>query len=142
MRDYLISQRKEQKALKKDKKSKGKAKHKDETPEERRARKAKKKEKKAKKTKSAGMKGVEDLLNSLGRPPPQHRSRSESRGDSSRHFSADHKRRSRSRSPGRRSRSPVRSYDNVRRHRPDPAYLDEDNRHSYGHRARGKSSRG
>ena len=65
MRDYLIEQRREAKALKKTKKSKGK--HKDETPEERRARKAKKKERKAKKVKSEGLKGVEDLLKSLGR---------------------------------------------------------------------------
>ena len=67
MRDYLIEQRREAKALKKSKKSKGKMKHKDETPEERRARKAKKKERKAKKVKSEGLKGVEDLLKSLGR---------------------------------------------------------------------------
>jgi RNA-binding motif protein, X-linked 2 len=67
MRDYLIAQRKEEKALKKTKKSKGKTKPKDETAEERRARKAKKKEKKAKKVKSEGLKGVEDLLKSLGR---------------------------------------------------------------------------
>jgi len=67
MRDYLIQQRREAKALKKTKKSKGKMKHKDETPEERRARKAKKKERKARKVKSEGLKGVEDLLKSLGR---------------------------------------------------------------------------
>jgi RNA-binding motif X-linked protein 2 len=67
MRDYLIEQRREAKALKKNKKSKGKMKHKDETPEERRARKAKKKERKARKVKSEGLKGVEDLLKSLGR---------------------------------------------------------------------------
>jgi len=67
MRDYLIEQRREAKALKKTKKSKGKMKHKDETSEERRARKAKKKERKARKVKSEGLKGVEDLLKSLGR---------------------------------------------------------------------------
>ncbi|KAJ3505574.1 hypothetical protein NLJ89_g7341 [Agrocybe chaxingu] len=67
MRDYLISKRKEEKAVKKAKKSKGKGKHKDETAEERRARKARKREKKERKMKSAGMKGVEELLNSLGR---------------------------------------------------------------------------
>src|ERR1700685_832120 len=68
MAEYLISQRKERKALKKSKKPKSKAKHKDETPEERRARKARKKEKKAKKIlgTSEGMRGVEDLLASLG----------------------------------------------------------------------------
>ena len=71
MRDYLIEQRRKAKALEKTKKSKGK--HKDETPEERRARKAKKKERKerkarkAGKVKSEGLKGVEDLLKSLGR---------------------------------------------------------------------------
>ena len=67
MRDYLIQQRKEEKALKKTKKSKGKTKHKDETPEERRARKAKKKERKSKKVKSENLKGVEDLLKTLGK---------------------------------------------------------------------------
>ena len=68
MRDYLIEQRREAKALKKAKKSKskGKTKHKDETPEERRARKAKKKERRSRKVKSEGLKGVEDLLKSLG----------------------------------------------------------------------------
>src|ERR1700734_653231 len=69
MAEYLISKRKEDKALKKLKKSKpSKGKHKDETPEERRARKARKKEKKTKKLlgKSEGMRGVEDLLASLG----------------------------------------------------------------------------
>ncbi|KAG6832345.1 hypothetical protein H0H87_001809 [Tephrocybe sp. NHM501043] len=54
MRDYLLAQRKEEKALKKLKKSKSKSKNKDETPEERRARKAKKKEKHARKLKSEG----------------------------------------------------------------------------------------
>ena len=67
MRDYLIEQRREAKALKKAKKSKGKTKHKDETPEERRARKAKKKERKGRKVKSENLKGVKDLLKSLGR---------------------------------------------------------------------------
>ena len=60
MREYLIAQRREEKA----KKLKPKRKHKDETPEERRARKARKKEKRLK---SAGVKGVEDLLKSLGK---------------------------------------------------------------------------
>lgn len=61
MRDYLVAKRKEEKGAKKGKTSKSKNKHKDETPEERRARKERKG-----KGKSAGMKGVEDLLNSLG----------------------------------------------------------------------------
>ncbi|KIK96420.1 hypothetical protein PAXRUDRAFT_10846 [Paxillus rubicundulus Ve08.2h10] len=66
MRDYLLAQRKEKKALKKSKKSK-KDRHKDETPEERRARKERKREKKLRKEKmkSDGVKGVEDLLKSL-----------------------------------------------------------------------------
>jgi len=55
MRDYLIEQRKEEKAQKKAKKSKGKTRHKGETPEERRARKVKKKERKSKKVKSEGL---------------------------------------------------------------------------------------
>lgn len=69
MREYLLAQRKEMKALKNSKKSK-KDKHKDETPEERRARKERKRERKLRKgqTKSDGMKGVESLLKSLGKP--------------------------------------------------------------------------
>jgi RNA-binding motif protein, X-linked 2 len=100
MAEYLIAQRKEEKAFKKSKKSKSKAKHKDETPEERRARKARKKEKKAKKLlgKSEGMRGVEDLLASLG---GRDRNVGPSRSE---------RIRSRSRTPVRRrsSRSPVR----------------------------------
>ena len=72
MAEFLLARWKEEKALKKSKKSKSKGKHKDETPDERKARTARKKEKKAKKDKakkdkSEGMKGVEDLLASLGR---------------------------------------------------------------------------
>ncbi|KAF8558717.1 hypothetical protein OG21DRAFT_1481050 [Imleria badia] len=68
MRDYLLAQRKEMKALKKSKKS-TKDRRKDETPEERRARKERKREKKLRKekTKSEGVKGVEDLLRNLAR---------------------------------------------------------------------------
>ncbi|KAH0840174.1 hypothetical protein J3R83DRAFT_1158 [Lanmaoa asiatica] len=68
MRDYLLAQRKEMKALKKPKKSK-KDRHKDETPEERRARKERRRERKLRKekTKSEGVKGVESLLRSLGK---------------------------------------------------------------------------
>ncbi|KZT29417.1 hypothetical protein NEOLEDRAFT_1153940 [Neolentinus lepideus HHB14362 ss-1] len=65
MYDYLVAQRKEEKALRKSKKSKSKGKHKDETPEERRARKERKKAKKVKKLaggKSEGMRAVEELL--------------------------------------------------------------------------------
>ncbi|KAF7352291.1 RNA-binding motif protein, X-linked 2 [Mycena venus] len=58
MRDYLIAQRKEAKALKKDKKSKSKGKHKDETPEERRARKARKAEKKSRKAAKKASEGA------------------------------------------------------------------------------------
>ncbi|PPQ67570.1 hypothetical protein CVT25_012064 [Psilocybe cyanescens] len=136
MRDYLIAQRKEKKALKKEKKSKGKGKHKDETPEERRARKAKNKEKKAKKAKSAAMKGVEDLLSSLGRPAsnlPPINQRDE---------------RSRRRSPSReRSRSPARGHS---RHSPHgnerypprrSRYLNEEENYSYDHHSRRRSSR-
>jgi len=105
MAEYLISKRKEEKALKKkSKKSKSsKGKHKDETPEERQARKARKKERKAKKLtgKSEGIRGVEDLLASLGGG----RGRIDGRRERSR---------SRSRTPARRtgfSRSPVRDGD-------------------------------
>lgn len=66
MRDFIIAQRREERAGRK-KKSK---KFKDETPEERRARKERKKEKKAKKKllqgKSEAMRGVEELLKSFG----------------------------------------------------------------------------
>ncbi|KAJ7265451.1 hypothetical protein B0H12DRAFT_1201059 [Mycena haematopus] len=80
MRDYLIAQRKEAKALKKTQKSKSKGKHKDETPEERRVRKARKAEKKSRKAKkaSAGIRGVEELLNSLDGGPRRQRSPSRS----------------------------------------------------------------
>lgn len=137
MRDYLIAQRKEEKkASKKAKKSKGKEKHKDETPEERRARKAKKKEKKEKKAaaKSTAMKGVEDLLNSLGKVPPPDPREERSR------------RRSRSPSRERRSRSPYRGHS---RHSPyaderypprRSRYSDEEDR-SYGQHSRRRSSR-
>jgi RNA-binding motif X-linked protein 2 len=68
MRDFIIAQRLEERASKK-KKSK---KHNNETPEEKRARKERKREKKAKKKllqgKSEAMRGVEELLNSLGVP--------------------------------------------------------------------------
>ncbi|KAF8157597.1 hypothetical protein BJ912DRAFT_1070165, partial [Pholiota molesta] len=136
----------EQKALKKDKKAKGKGKHKDETPEERRARKARKKEKKAKKIKSAGMKGVEDLLNSLGRPPPPppDSPRSDARSDRHRRYSPARSRSrrsvSRSASPRRRSRSPERDRERPYkddRYRPrDSRPLDDDERRSYGHQSR------
>ena len=71
MAEFLLARWKEEKALKKSGKFKSKEKHKDETPEERKARKARKKEKKEKKerkskSKSEGMKGVEELLASLG----------------------------------------------------------------------------
>jgi len=140
MRDYLIAQRKEKRALKKAKKSKGKGKHKDETPEERRARKAKNKERKAKKAKSAGMKGVEDLLNSLGRPDLD-LSRSGTKEERSHRRSPS--RESRSRSPRRRSWSPSRHspYGNERYHPRDPRHVDEDGSRSYGHHSRRRSSR-
>ncbi|KAJ7194590.1 hypothetical protein GGX14DRAFT_678778 [Mycena pura] len=105
MRDYLIAQRKEAKALQKTKKSKSKRKHKDETPEEKRARKARKAEKKARKLKKAseGVRGVEDLLHSLGGLPRQQRPISRSppprfRRDRS-HSRSPRARNSRSRSP-------------------------------------------
>ena len=133
MRDYLIAQRREKKAQKKEKKSKGKEKHKGETPEERRARKARKKEKKAK----SAMKGVEDLLNSLGRPlpgPP----RSDDRDGRSGAYSSD---RRRSISPRRRSRSrPPHRSSTGDHHRGASRDVDEGKgeRESYGHHSRGK----
>ncbi|KAJ7893441.1 hypothetical protein B0H14DRAFT_891447 [Mycena olivaceomarginata] len=103
MRDYLIAQRREAKALKKTKKSsKSKGKHKDETPEEKRARKARKAEKKSRKAKKAseGMRGVEALLNSLDARPRRTRSPSRSPPRQLR------RERSRSRSPRRDTRPP------------------------------------
>ncbi|KAG5648743.1 hypothetical protein DXG03_000090 [Asterophora parasitica] len=118
MAEYLLSKRKEEKALKKLKKSKSKGKHKDETPEERRARKAEKKEKRSRKGKSEGMKGVKSLLSSLGgdvggrrSPSPRRRHRSRTR---SRSPAVDRDRRYSTRDLGRpRSRS--RSSDQARR---------------------------
>lgn len=130
MRDYLIAQRKEAKALKKVKKPKEKGKHKDETPEERKARKAKKKEKgkKAKKVKSAGVKGVENLLNSLGRGGIDI-SHPQNPEDRHRHRSPERSRRSRSTSPRRRSwsRSQRSPYGDDRPPRRSK-YLDDDAR--------------
>ncbi|KAF9559673.1 hypothetical protein CPC08DRAFT_508041 [Agrocybe pediades] len=153
MRDYLIAQKREKKALKKGKKSKGKGKHKDETPEERKARKARKAEKKAKKAKSSAMKGVEELLSSLGRPgtgPGPDRPSSEGRSDRhdrhrSRTRSRSPRRTSRSRSPRRhRSRSPRSRYDDDDDYRlpaRSSRYEDEDRRRPYDHHSRGRSSR-
>ncbi|TFK55375.1 hypothetical protein OE88DRAFT_1709883 [Heliocybe sulcata] len=102
MYEYLVSQRKEEKALKKAKKHKSKGKHKDETPEERRARKERKKEKKAKK--SEGMRAAEELLAEIegrvggpsrSRPSPVRDPRSRSRTPERRV-----RRRFESRSPG------------------------------------------
>lgn len=147
MRDYLISKRKEEKALKKIKKSKSKSKHKDETPEERRARKARKREKKdkkARKVKSEGMKGVEDLLSTLGR-----------RGDSSRPRSSSPRMRRRSLSPSqspvvdRHHRQPTRSYSRPRsptddynpRNRHPIGYSDERQSEPRGHESHSRRTR-
>lgn len=69
----MLEKRREEKARKKAKKAKKKEKRKDETPEERRARKERKKEKKAhkaeKKKTGGALRGVEDLLKSIGGPP-------------------------------------------------------------------------
>ncbi|KAF9782235.1 hypothetical protein BJ322DRAFT_1074946 [Thelephora terrestris] len=110
MRDFIIAQRLEERAGKK-KKSK---KHKDETPEERRVRKERKREKRAKRKvlqgRSDAMRGVEELLKSLGVPgddgqkvsPRRSRSRSPSSSRRDRHRSG------RSRSPGPYSSRPRR----------------------------------
>jgi RNA-binding motif X-linked protein 2 len=112
MYEYLVAKRKEEKAVSNSKKSK-KTKNKDkskkrenETAEERRARKERKREKKAKKGVSDGVKGVQDLLQSLG-------------GDgigrnTSQHSSDDRSRRERTRSPGHDY-----EHDSRRRHSPD-----------------------
>ncbi|KZT71562.1 hypothetical protein DAEQUDRAFT_724095 [Daedalea quercina L-15889] len=76
MYEYLVAQRKEERALKKSKKgkskSKSKAKHKNETPEERRARKERKRLRKAM-GKSEGVKAVEELLASFQDMPGERR---------------------------------------------------------------------
>ncbi|KIJ69869.1 hypothetical protein HYDPIDRAFT_23031 [Hydnomerulius pinastri MD-312] len=109
MREYLLAQRKEMKALKKSKQS-NKDKHR--SPEERKARKERKREKKSRKekAKSDGMKGVEGLLKSLGSRDRRRDERSQPDGD-----------RDRSRSPAYRrrddypqNRSPVRDSRDVR----------------------------
>ncbi|EJD01387.1 uncharacterized protein FOMMEDRAFT_158528 [Fomitiporia mediterranea MF3/22] len=96
MAAYLLEKRKEEKAKKKSKKSKSKGKHKDETPEERRARKEKRREKKALKAskKSAGLRGVEELIQSWNADRPTRRPQSRSRSKSPRprkSFSPDHR---------------------------------------------------
>ncbi|KAF8165708.1 hypothetical protein B0H34DRAFT_794066 [Crassisporium funariophilum] len=140
MRDYLIAQRKEAKALKKAKKSKGEGKHKDETPDERRARKVRKKQKKEKKSKSLAAKGVEDLLNSLGRR------------DIERHTSGDsmHGRRDQPLDSDQKVRSPIkrRSRSRERYIAPDgegsrrpSRYSDDEGNTSHRPDSRGRSSR-
>ena len=140
MRDFLIAQRKEEKAMKKTKSKKGK--HKNETPEERRARKERKKMKKMKK--SAGVRGVEELLNEFegrygevggGRhdsPPLRRRSTSRERlrrdedESKTQRFSLDRRDRSTSRTPPRRlsykSRSPPRGSKRSERRIDSPSY--------------------
>lgn len=123
MRDYLIAQRRE--AAAKTKKSKGKRKHKDETPEEKRARKAKKREKKEKRLKSAGMKGVEEILTKLSkRGDGEHNSEKvvysgHSRHGDIRNMPSRHHEHSRS-----RERSPLRYDERCRRSDEDRYYHD------------------
>ncbi|TRM67823.1 hypothetical protein BD626DRAFT_424215 [Schizophyllum amplum] len=142
MYEYLMSKYREEKAAKKSKK-KSKHKRKDETPEERRARKELKKAKKAK-VKSQGMRGVEDLLKSLGggggprdqlgRRDDHSRSRSPGRPSPARYDD-----RRRSLTPPRRTRSPERE-DGRRRRSPTPddrergnkRYRDEDDHRDSG----------
>jgi len=99
MAAYLLQKRKEDKALKKTKKSKSKGKYKDETLEERKARKQRKKEKRAIKRpkRSAGLKGVEQLLQSWGADHPYSEQRDRARSPP--------------RHSGNRSRSPRPSVD-------------------------------
>lgn len=114
MRDYLLSKRREEKALKKQKKAKSKGKHKDETPEERAVRKARrkaKKEKREKKLKSEGVRGVEALLKSIDQRP---RSPAYDRGDQ---FSDQRSRAQHRRGSQERSRSPTDSGRYIRHRR-------------------------
>ncbi|RDB19973.1 RNA-binding motif protein, X-linked 2 [Hypsizygus marmoreus] len=145
MRDYLLSKRKEEKALKKTKKTMSKSKHKDETPEERRERKATKKEKKARKLKSEGVKGVEDLLSSLARPGGAHRPRSpppRTRRRSRTHSRSpvDDSRGARYGRSHSRPRSPGRDYDS-RSRRPIGHPDDERDGSPYGHGSRSRRIR-
>ncbi|KAK7437400.1 RNA-binding protein Cwf29 [Stygiomarasmius scandens] len=138
MRDYLLQKRKEEKLKKKSKskeKGKGKGKHKDETPEERRARKARKKEKKERKEKrkaekSEGMRGVEQLLASLGGRDAGTRGRSSSPSRTPEHEKRRHHR-SRSRTDRRRSPS---ADDSDARHRQSSRYEEHDGRDRYRRR--------
>lgn len=111
MYEYLVAQRREEKAaskgkkLKKSKKSKQekKSKRANETPEERRARKERKREKRDKtatKKDSEGVKGVQDLLDNLMSRPARSRSRTPPFNEHRRD-----RRRSRSASPRRDSYS-------------------------------------
>ncbi|KAI5123414.1 hypothetical protein M0805_006119 [Coniferiporia weirii] len=81
MAAYLLERRREEKAKKKVKKLKSRGKPKDETPEERRARKERRREKKLLKSskKSAGLRGVEELLQTWKPDGPMARNRSRSR---------------------------------------------------------------
>jgi RNA-binding motif protein, X-linked 2 len=110
MYEYLVAQRREEKAKKKAKKAKSKSGRKDETPEERRARKERKRAKKARKQigKSDALKGVEDMLKQLNRRDPG-RSQEDEAGEQFRHRSRsrDWNARMHSRSG---SRSPRRTY--------------------------------
>ncbi|KAL1734427.1 hypothetical protein EV714DRAFT_245372 [Schizophyllum commune] len=149
MYDYLMSKYREEKAAKKDKKKKkDKHKHEDETPEERRARKERKRAKKAlkEKTKSQGMRGVEDLLKSLGggggprdrlgRGSERSRSRSPRRTPpvDARRSRTPPRRRSPDREYSRRRRSPTPDdRERSRRHRDEDDYRDSrrDRRRDY-----------
>ena len=86
MAAYLLEQKRERKAAKKAKKAKHRSKREDETPEERRARKERKKEKRRRKMtqKSDGLRGVEELLKSIGGTSQRRRSASPSHQDRSR----------------------------------------------------------
>ncbi|KAG6378973.1 hypothetical protein JVT61DRAFT_13261 [Boletus reticuloceps] len=110
MRDYLLAQRREMKALKKSKKSK-KDKRKDETPEERRARKERKRERRLRKEKgkSEGMKGVEELLKNLGRQESSRDKQRDYRDTPERDWDRTRDRQ-RSDSPSHRNRGPEHSH--------------------------------
>ncbi|KAL0950125.1 hypothetical protein HGRIS_010121 [Hohenbuehelia grisea] len=144
MRDYLLAQRREAKALKKSKK-KLKGKRKDETPEERRARKARKKEKKARRAqKSDGVKGVEALLSNLGGQSLGGQSRGSGVGRKrSRSPSEERSPRARSRSPMGERRAPksrprsTEDYDSGRRDR----YASDDRRRDEPRSSYGRDSR-
>lgn len=125
MYEYLVNKRKEEKALKRAKKSKSKGKHKDETPEERRVRKERKRAKKQKKIEGRVDRGSQMSHGKVDQEKSIEELLRELEGDNG------DEGRSRSRPPERdRSRSPAR-----RRSRSPPPHDEPDGSRSHGRSA-------